>query len=156
MTLMPSSKRLIRIIMFYQGFILLLVAATWIFDFTPGRLNNVAWMKALLELVPGITPDDVIGFFWAASGTAMIIAGSRLSRNRPGLENLGFTLGAVTPILVGFIFMAGFFFGGAQNAYIATISYMIFVIPYLAYLRLKPDEVVSDFTGELPVQDGGH
>ena len=148
--MVSSAKRYLRLILFYQGIVTIVMSLTWIFDFTQGRLLGILWLQELSAFIPYLSTDDKIGVLWLTSGAIMVASGSRLSLNRSWLENLGFTLGFSIPLFVGCIFIAAFILGDSQNGYITFISYMMFIAPYFAYLRLKPQEL-SEESGSIEI-----
>ena len=126
-----------------QGVLTVPFAFTWIFSVKPSRLVGIAWLDALMSHVTPLSTDVEVGIIWLASATAMILGGSQLGARWGWLESLGFVSGAMTPIAVGLIFLAGFLFGQAPNGYITFISYAMFSVPYFAYIALKPQELAE-------------
>lgn len=147
---MSPAKTLVRRVIFYQGIITIANGLTWIIDTTQGRLLGIGWLELLLGFIPVLTTDGIIGIVWCISGSIMVAAGTRLSRKRRKLENAGFLVGFLTPILVGLIFLASFIMGDHPTGYMYILSYMMWIAPYLAYLRLKPEEV-SEHTQQITV-----
>ena len=141
--MVSSARRYMRHILFMQGVLTVPFAFTWIFHATPGRLVGIAWLDSLLSYVTPLGTDVEVGILWLVSAITMILGGSQLGARWGWLESLGFVSGAMTPIAVSLIFLAGFLFGGAPNGYITFISYAMFSVPYFAYLRLKPQELAE-------------
>ena len=138
-----SARKYMRHILFMQGVLTVPFAFTWIFDATSGRLAGIAWLETVMSRVTPLSTDVEVGILWLVSAIAMILGGSRLGVRWRRLESLGFVLGAVTPIAVGLVFLAGFIFGGAPNGYITLISYAMFSVPYFAYVHLQPEELAE-------------
>ena len=132
-----------RHILLMQGVLTIPFAFTWIFSETPGRLAGIAWLDVLMSNVTPLSTDVEVGILWLTIGIVMILGGSPLGDRWKWLESCGFVAGAMTPITVGLIFLAGSLFGWAPNGYITFISYAMFSVPYFAYLRLKPQELAE-------------
>lgn len=148
--MVSSAKRYLRLILFYQGIVTMGMGLTWVLDFTSGRFRGVVWLDELLNFVPYLDVDDKVGALWLLSGVIMTLSGTRLSRTRGWLENAGFVMGIAMPLFMGSLFVASFFMGINSNGYISAISYLMFATPYLAYLRIKPQEL-SDETGTIDI-----
>lgn len=152
--MVSSAKFYLRLVLFYQGIVTIAMGLTWVFDYTQGRLLGVMWLEELSAFIPYLSTDDKVGVIWVTSGAIMVASGSRLSLNRPWLENTGFALGFSVPLFVGSIFIAAFILGDHEGGYITFISYMMFIAPYFAYLRLKPLKL-SDETGSMEIPGRG-
>ena len=149
--MVSSAKFYLRLILFYQGILTIAMGLTWVFGQTPGRLRGVMWLQGLSDFIPYLSTDDKIGLVWIISGAIMVASGSRLSLNRPWLENTGFALGFSVPLFVGGIFIAAFILGDAPSGYV-MFSYLMFISPYFAYLRLKPHKL-SRGTGSMEIRE---
>lgn len=152
--MVTSAKLYLKHILFWQGIMFMIFSTTWFFDYTPGRLMGVGWLAEIFEFSPFST-DTNIGFAWLLAGILMTTAGTRLSNRWKWLENAGFVAGITVPLLAGLIFLAAFLFGGAENGYIVLISYTTFTAPLLAYLRLKPQDLVHPVTEAIDIVEGG-
>ena len=126
-----------------QGVLTSHFAFTWIFHATPDRLAKIAWLDALMSRVTPLSTDVEVGILWLISATAMMIGGSQLGARWGWLESLGFVSGAMTPVAVGLVFLAGFLFGEVPNGFTTFISYLMFSVPYFAYVHLQPQELAE-------------
>ena len=126
-----------------QGVLTAHFAFTWMFHATPDRLAKIAWLDALMSRVTPLSTDVEVGILWLISATAMMLGGSQLGARWGWLESLGFVLGAMTPVAVGLVFLAGFLFGEVPNGFTTFISYLMFSVPYFAYVHLQPQELAE-------------
>lgn len=143
---MSSAHKYLKLILFWHGIGFIAVGATWIFDRTEGRFVGVHWLESLLFFIPYLGVDDKVGIIWAVAGVLMVVAGSRASRPGGKLETIGYVAGVTIPILMSAIFAAAHLFGDAPHGYIASITYLLFAVPLLAYIRLTSTQLSTDTT----------
>lgn len=149
---MTGAKRYLRIVLLLQGVLYLFIGSGWVWAHSLGRLRGIAWMERAVEAVsPWLNVDQAIGVLFLLAGVLMVASGSKLANRFRWMDNAGFLVALCVPLLVAFVFIAGFLLGTTPNGYVSALHYFMYTTPYFAYVLLRPQDI-SVHTGSIKVK----
>lgn len=142
----PTSSGILGSVLIVAGLGLVGIGIGWVTTTTAQRLEGVAWLA-------GYNTDLYIGIGWIIAGLVAFMGGAFNLHRR--LETAGTVAAIMWPLTVGGLFLVAQFFGGADNAWITTVSYSALAYVVLA-VAIHPDRIPTPHkcSRELPRPEG--